>query len=155
MKAAIFTLDTGAYKARAESAAASALKRMLEQVGFEVRAAGILPQNREVVASVIRKLADSNAVGLILTTGAAGYLEEDCAPTALTEVSDRLIPGIPEALRAYNLRYGKSAMLESLAAGIRKRTVLLNLPESAKTAKEDIEYILPELVQVVENVGLE
>ena len=57
MKAAIFTLDTGAYKARAESAAASALKRMLEQVGFEVRAAGILPQNREVVASVIRKLA--------------------------------------------------------------------------------------------------
>ena len=46
-------------------------------------------------------------------------------------------------------------MLESLAAGIRKRTVLLNLPESAKTAKEDIEYILPELVQVVENVGLE
>ena len=48
MKAAIFTLDTGAYKARAESVAASALKRMLEQVGFEVRAAGILPQNREV-----------------------------------------------------------------------------------------------------------
>ncbi len=155
MRAAIFAIDTGLYKAKEESAAAAALKRLLGQAGFEVKAAGVLPQDGEMLAAVLRQLADSGSVELILTTGAAGYLEEDCAPTALTEVSDRLIPGIPEALRAYNLRYGKSAMLESLAAGIRKRTVLLNLPESAKTAKEDIEYILPELVQVVENVGLE
>lgn len=155
MRAAIFTIDTGLYKAKEESAAAAALKRLLGQAGFEVKAAGVLPQDGEMLAAVLRQLADSGSVELILTTGAAGYLEEDCAPTALTEVSDRLIPGIPEALRAYNLRYGKRAMLESLAAGIRKRTVLLNLPESAKTAKEDIEYILPELVQVVENVGLE
>ena len=48
MKAAIFTIDSGIYKAKAESAAASALKRMLEQVGFEVKAAGVLPQEREV-----------------------------------------------------------------------------------------------------------
>ena len=49
MRAAIFTIDSGIYKAKAESAAASALKRMLEQVGFEVKAAGVLPQEREVV----------------------------------------------------------------------------------------------------------
>ena len=125
MRAAIFTIDTGLYKAKEESAAAAALKRLLGQAGFEVKAAGVLPQDGEMLAAVLRQLADSGSVELILTTGAAGYLEEDCAPTALTEVSDRLIPGIPEALRAYNLRYGKRAMLESLAAGIRKRTVLL------------------------------
>ena len=73
MKAAIFTLDTGAYKAKAESAAATVLKRMLLQVGFEVRAAGVLPQDKEVVISVIKRLADSRSVDLILTTGSVGY----------------------------------------------------------------------------------
>lgn len=154
MRAAIFTIDTGAYKAKAESAAASALRRMLEHVGFEVKAAGLLPQEKEVVAAVMRQLSDTGSVEMIITTGAVGYMEEDCAPDALAEVADRLLPGIPEALRAYNLRYSKKSMLERLQAGIRNRTLILNLPESAKTAKEDMEYILPELVQVVENLNI-
>lgn len=154
MRAAIFTIDTGIYRAKAESAAASALKRLLEQVGFDVKAAGVLPQEREVVASVLRQLADSKAVDLILTTGAVGYLEKDCAPDAVTDVADRLLPGIPEALRVYNLRYSKKSMLERQCAGIRHKTLIINLPESAKTAKEDMEYILTEIVQLVENINL-
>ena len=140
MRAAIFSIDTGAYKAKAESAAATALKRLLEQVGFEVKAAGNLPQEKAVVTSVLSQLADSGSVELILTTGAVGYQEDDCAAE--------------EALRAYNLRYSKKAILESMAAGIRNKTLVINLPESAKTAKEDMEYILPEVVQVVENISL-
>ena len=154
MRAAIFTIDTGAYKAKAESAAASALRRMLEHVGFEVKAAGLLPQEKEVVAAVMRQLSDTGSVEMIITTGAVGYMEEDCAPDALAEVADRLLPGIPEALRAYNLRYSKKSMLERLQAGIRNRTLILNLPESAKTAKEDMEYILPEVVQAVDTLNL-
>ena len=154
MRAAIFTIDTGLYRAKEESAAAAALKRLLEQTGFEVKAAGALPQDKELLATVMKQLSDSASVELILTTGAAGYLEEDCAPDAVKEISDRLLPGIPEALRAYNLRYSKKSMLESLAAGIRNKTLLLNLPESAKTAKEDMEYILPEIGQVVENISI-
>ena len=154
MRAAIFAIDTGAYKAKAESAAATALKRLLEQAGFEVKAAGTLPQEKEVVATVITQLSDSESVELILTAGATGYLEEDCAADAVIDTSERLLPGIPEALRAYNLRYSKKAILETMAAGIRNKTLVINLPESAKTAKEDMEYILPEVVQVVENINL-
>ena len=84
MRAAIFTIDTGLYKAKGESAAAAALKRLLGQAGFEVKAAGVLPQDGEMLAAVLRQLADSGSVELILTTGAAGYLEEDCAPTAVS-----------------------------------------------------------------------
>lgn len=152
MKAAIFTIDTGIYRAKAPSAAASSLKRMLEQAGFEVKAAGVLPQEKEVVSSVMRQLSDSGAVELLLTTGAAGCRPEDCAPDAAASVADVLIPGIPEALRAYNLRYSKKAMLDRLTAGIRKNTLIINLPESAKTAKEDMEYILSEAVQVLEGL---
>ena len=154
MRAAIFTLDTGAYKAKAESAAATALKRMLEHVGFEVRAASVLPQERAVLASVLKQLADSGSVDLILTTGAVEYRERDCAPDALADVADRLLPGIPEALRAYNIRYSKKIILDRSAAGIRRKTLIINLPESAKMAKEDMEYILPEVVQVVETMSL-
>lgn len=154
MRAAIFSIDTGAYKAKAESAAATALKRLLEQVGFEVKAAGILPQEKRVVSTVLSQLADSQSVELILTAGAVGYQKDDCAAEALTEVAERLLPGIPEALRAYNMRYSKKAILESMAAGIRNKTLMVNLPESAKTAKENMEYILPEVVQVVENISL-
>lgn len=154
MKAAIFTLDTESYKAKKASAAAEVLKRSLEQVGFEVAAARVIPRDQRVAASVMKKLADEYSAELILTTGAVGYAQSDCAPDALAEVADRLLPGIPEALRAYMLRYTKSAILDRSAAGIRRRTVIVNLPESAKLAKEGLEYILPELVKAVEMLNL-
>lgn len=154
MKAAIFTLDSGLYKAKKESAAASALKRMLEQVSFEVKAAGVLPEDRKVVTAVVKRLADTESVDLILTTGATGIRKRDCAPDVVEEISDRLLPGIPEAIRAYNIRYTKKAILNRSAAGIRKSTLIVNLPDSAKAAKESLEYILPELVHVVEILSL-
>ena len=144
MKAAIFTLNTGLYKAKKDSAAATALKRMLEQVGFEVKASGVLPEDKKVALAVLKRLADTGAVELILTTGATGIRKRDCAPDVVIEVSERLLPGIPEAIRAYNIRYSKKAILDRSAAGIRNHTLMLNLPEGAKSAKESLEYILPE-----------
>ena len=104
MRTAIFTIDTESYEAKKKSAAGEALKRMLEQNRLEVKAAKVLPRDKEVVATVFRQLADSGSVELIITTGATGYLEQDCAPKAVEEVAEQLIPGIPEALRAYNLK---------------------------------------------------
>lgn len=150
MKAAIFTLSTGLYKVKKESPAASALKRVLEQVGFEVKAAGVLPEDYKVVSTVVKRLTDTGTVDLILTTGGVGIRRADCAPDVVAELSDRLLPGIPEAIRAYNIRYSKRAILNRSAAGIRNRTLIVNLPESAKSAKESLEYVLPELVHVVE-----
>lgn len=146
-------MDTGLYKAKKGSAATAALKRMLEQVGFEVKAAGVLPEDKKVLSAVLERLSDTEAVNLILTTGAVGIEENDCAPDVVADISDRLLPGIPEAVRAYNLRYSKRAILDRSAAGIRKNTLLVNLPGKVKAAKESLEYILPELVHVVEMVS--
>lgn len=154
MRAAIFTLDTECYREKRESATAIVLKRMLEQVGFEVVAVRVIPRDKKVVASIMKKIADEGTADLILTTGAAGYAASDCAPDALTEVADRLLPGIPEAIRAYTIRYAKEAVLDRSAAGIRGNCVIINLPESAKTAKEGLEYILPELTTAVEMLHL-
>ena len=103
MKAAVFTVSTRAYKAKQESAAGTAVKRIVEQVGFDVKA-GVLPEDKTVVEAVLRQLADTGAVQLILTVGSSGVLKKNCAPDALTDAAERLLPGIPEAIRAYNIR---------------------------------------------------
>lgn len=153
MKAAVFTVSTRAYKAKQESTAGTAAKRAVEQLGFEVRA-GVLPEDKTVVEAVLRQLADTGAVQLILTVGSTGILRKNCAPDALADAAERLLPGIPEAIRTYCIRYSKKIMLDRSAAGIRNRTVMVNLPDSAKLAKEGIEYILPELVQAVEMLNV-
>lgn len=153
MKAAVFTVSTRAYKAKQESASGSAVKRVVEQVGFEVKA-GVLPEDKTVVEAVLRQLADTGAVQLILTVGSTGLLRKSCAPDALTDAAERLLPGVPEAIRGYCIRYSKKIMLDRSTAGIRNRTVMVNLPDSAKLAKEGIEYILPELVQAVEMLNV-
>ena len=146
MKAAVFTVSTRAYKAKQESAAGTAVKRVVEQVGFDVKA-GVLPEDRTVVEAVLRQLADTGSVQLILTVGSTGVLKKNCA-------AERLLPGIPEAIRAYSIRYSKKIILDRSAAGIRNRTVMVNLPDSGKLAKEGIEFILPELVRAVEMLNV-
>lgn len=153
MKAAVFTVSTRAYKAKQESTAGMAVKRVVEQVGFDVKA-GVLPEDKTVVEAVLRQLADTGSVQLILTVGATGLHKKNCAPDALTDAAERLLPGIPEAIRAYNIRYSKKVVLDRSAAGIRNRTVMVNLPDSAKLAKAGIEYILPELLQAVEMLNV-
>lgn len=79
MKAAVFTINTRAYEQKKSSKTGAALKTTLEQIGFEVKE-GVLPEDKTVVAAVMKQLADSEAVQLIITTGAVGYLKKDCAP---------------------------------------------------------------------------
>lgn len=86
----------------------TAVKRVVEQVGFDVKA-GVLPEDRTVVEAVLRQLADTGSVQLILTVGSTGVLKKNCAPDALTDAAERLLPGIPEAIRAYSIRYSKKS----------------------------------------------
>lgn len=123
---------------------------MLKQVSFETKFIKVLPDDRAILSEVMKKLADNNAVDLIITSGGTGFAKDDCTPEATLDIVDRQVPGIPEAMRAYSMRFTKRAMLTRSAAGIRKDTLIVNLPGSPKGAKECLEYILPELVHGVE-----
>ena len=151
MKAAIFTLDTESYKARKASAAGMVLKKLLEQSGFETAAVRVI---RKVAASVLKRVAEEQTAELVLTTGAAGHLESDCAPYALMDVAERLLPGIPETLRAFRNRDSQQAVLDCSAAGVCKKTLMVNLPGDAKEAKEALEFILPELKRAIEMLNV-
>lgn len=93
----------------------------------------------------MRRLCDEYTVDLILTTGGTGFSPRDWTPEATLDVAERLVPGIPEAMRLASLQITKRAMLSRAVAGIRKRTLMINLPGSPKAVRENLEYIINEL----------
>ena len=97
------------------------------------------------LSSVLRQMADGGDIQLLVTTGGTGFAPRDVTPEATLAVCDRLTPGIPEAMRYYSLQITPRAMLSRAAAGIRGRTLIVNLPGSPKAVRECLQAILPAL----------
>jgi molybdenum cofactor synthesis domain-containing protein len=89
-------------------------------------------------------------VDVILTTGGTGFAPRDVTPEATLAVVDRLVPGVPEAMRLESMKITPHAMLSRMAAGIRNRTLIINLPGSPKAALENFEVICPVLEHAVQ-----
>lgn len=142
--AIIVSSDSG-YRGEREDLSGPEIKRIVEENGYEVVSSIILPDDKEMLSAEMMKIADENIADLILTTGGTGFSPRDCMPEATLAVTERIVPGIPEAMRAYSLQFTKRAMLSRSAAGIRKQTLIVNLPGSPKAVRECLEYIISEL----------
>lgn len=105
----------------------------------------MLPDDFEQIRETLAAWADSGDYDVILTTGGTGFAPRDLTPEATLSVLERTAPGIPEAMRAASLKVTPHAMLSRSAAGIRKRTLIINLPGSPKGAVEHLEIVLPVL----------
>lgn len=150
MRVAIVTASTAVYKGQEENVSGEVIKRMMEQVGFEVVFMKALPCDKKVLTTIFQRMADAHVTDLILTTGGAGCAPGDYTPEATMEVVDRPVIGIPEAMRAYTMRMTKRAMLNRSAAGIRGDVLIVNLPGKPNAVKECLEYILPEITHAVD-----
>lgn len=115
-----------------------------------VAQAAIVPDERDIIAAVLCRWADELRLDLILTTGGTGFAPRDVTPEATQAVVDRPAPGLAEAMRAGSLRVTPHAMLSRAAAGIRGRTLVVNLPGSPKGAVENLAVILPVLPHAIE-----
>jgi molybdenum cofactor synthesis domain-containing protein len=142
--AVIVSSDSG-FRGEREDASGPEIRRIAEENGYEVVSLVILPDEQELLAAEMKRIADEGLAELVLTTGGTGFSPRDCTPEATLAVSERLVPGIPEAMRAYSMQFTRRAMLSRSAAGIRKQTLIINLPGSPKAVRECLEYILPEL----------
>ena len=142
--AIITSSDTG-YRGEREDLSGPAIREIVEKNGYEVVSMDILPDDRQMLSERMKEIADSNAAELILTTGGTGFSKRDCMPEATKDIIEREVPGIPEAMRAYSMTITPRAMLSRAAAGIRKGTLIVNLPGSPKAVQEALEFLLPEL----------
>ena len=147
--AIITSSDTG-YRGEREDLSCPAIREIVEKNGYEVVSADILPDDRKMLSERMAEIADSGAAELILTTGGTGFSPRDITPEATEDIIDRRVPGIPEAMRAYSMTITKRAMLSRATAGIRKKTLIINLPGSPKAVKESLEYIIDALEHGIE-----
>jgi molybdopterin adenylyltransferase len=143
--------DRSARGARADlSGPALAAAIGVGLAGAEVVAQAVAPDEDEVIAAQLTRWADEDALDLILTTGGTGFAPRDVTPEATRAVIERETPGLAEAMRAASLRVTPHAMLSRAAAGIRGRTLIVNLPGSPKGALENLTTILPVLPHALE-----
>ncbi|MDK2822912.1 MAG: molybdopterin adenylyltransferase [Clostridia bacterium] len=105
----------------------------------------IVPDEKEELKKAFIELADEKKVDLILTTGGTGFSPRDVTPEATIEVIDRHVPGIPEAIRWQSYQITPKAMLSRGTAGIRGKTLIINLPGSPKAVSECLDVVLPVL----------
>lgn len=105
----------------------------------------VLPDDEVLLQQEMMRLADEKKVDLILTTGGTGLGPRDVTPEATLSIIDRQVPGIPEAMRAKSLEVTARAMLTRSVAGLRKKTLIINLPGSPKGVKECLDVVLPVL----------
>ena len=142
--ASIVSSDSG-YRGEREDLSGPEIRRIAEENDYEIISQVILPDERKILEKEMMRIADENLADLILTTGGTGFSPRDCMPEATLNVSERRVPGIPEAMRAYSMQFTKRAMLSRSEAGIRKQTLIVNLPGSPKAVRECLEYIISEL----------
>lgn len=143
--AAVITLSDKGAAGEREDESGPLIKTMLEKEGYDVTEQLLLPDNKAVLQHHLMRLADQRQTNVIFTTGGTGFSERDITPEATIAVCDCMAPGIAEAMRAYSLTITKRAMLSRAVSGIRKKTLIINLPGSPKAVQESLEYILPAL----------
>lgn len=143
--AAVITLSDKGSRGEREDKSGPLLKEMLQATGYCVVETLLLPDQKEGLVSQLCRLADQRQVNVIFTTGGTGFSERDVTPEATIAACDRMANGIAEAIRQYSLTITGRAMLSRAVSGIRKKTLIVNLPGSPKAVKESLEYILPHL----------
>lgn len=144
-KAAILTASDKGSRGERVDLSGPAIQEMIEPEGYTVTEYKIVPDDQETLENEMKRIADEGIADIIFTTGGTGFSMRDVTPEATIAVSDRLVPGIPEAMRAYSMTITNKAMLSRAAAGIRKQTLIVNMPGSPKAVKESLEFILPPL----------
>ena len=143
--AAVITLSDKGSRGEREDKSGPLIRAMLEEKGYEVKETLILPDEKSLIEHHLKRLCDQRQVNVIFTTGGTGFAERDVTPEATIAVCDRMANGIAEAMRYYSLQITPRAMLSRQTSGIRKKTLIVNLPGSPKACREDLGFILPSL----------
>lgn len=150
--AAVLTAsDKGSRGERADESG-QVLKAMVEAVGGLVLACDVVPDDTAMLRDKLVEYCDNLKVNLVLTTGGTGLGPRDHTPEATLAVIEKQVPGIPEAMRFLSLAKTPHAMLSRAVSGIRRQTLIINLPGSPRAVRENLEVVLPALEHALETL---
>ncbi len=149
-RAIVVTVSDRSFRGQRPDSAGPLVAEILKEAGYAVAGAELVPDEQPLIEAVLLRIADGEEAQLIVTTGGTGFAPRDVTPEATLAVCERLTPGIPEAMRYASSQITNRAMLSRAQAGIRKGTLIVNLPGSPKAAKENLEAVLPALAHGLE-----
>lgn len=152
MRAAILTLSDKGSRGERTDESGPALAAWLAEMGVQTLHSHVIPDEFEQIVALLSEWADSDMADLILTTGGTGVSPRDVTPEATMKVCQRLIPGIGELMRFKSLEITPMASLSRAVAGIRNRSLIINLPGSPKGAVENLEAVWPVIAHAVEKI---
>ncbi len=150
MKVGILTVSDRGSKGERDDESGKLIEKMISGIDGEVQRYEIVPDRKEKIKAKLKAWADTDKLDLILTTGGTGFSPRDTTPEATLEVIERETPGIAEAIRAEGMKKTPRAILSRGVAGIRKQTLIINLPGSVKGVRESLEAIMPALPHGIE-----
>lgn len=153
--AAVITISDKGYRGEREDTSGPAVRGMLEEAGFRVVYTSIQPDERAQIREELIRCADEMGIALVMTTGGTGFSQRDVTPEATLDVVERETRGIPEAMRWASLQITPRGCLSRSAAGIRGRTLIVNLPGSEKAARENLAAVLDALSHGMEMLAAE
>lgn len=149
-RVAVITSSDSGFAGQREDKSGPVIVDFVTKAGFEVVHTILLPDDKLMLEMEMARICDENIADLILTTGGTGFSPRDVMPEATKAISHKDVPGIPEAMRYFSLQITGRAMLSRAAAGIREKTLIVNMPGSPKAVTECLEYILPHLTHGLE-----
>ena len=141
----VLTISDKGSKGEREDSSGPLIREMVKDLPAEVIHYEIIPDEKEVIIEALKRSSDELKADLILTTGGTGLSPRDVTPDATSKVIDKEVPGFSEAMRAESLKKTPHAMISRAICGIRGSSLIVNLPGSPKSVKENLSVILPAL----------
>ncbi len=138
----IITMSDKGSRGEREDKSAGAIREVIGSQGWKVTSYRIIPDDLDTIQETLISFCDQESLDLVLTTGGTGLGPRDNTPEATLGVIERVVPGIAEVMRMESLQKTSRAMLSRAVAGIRHRTLIINLPGSPKAVKECLEAIM-------------
>jgi molybdenum cofactor synthesis domain-containing protein len=144
-RTSIITVSDRGSRGQREDKSGLTIKELLTEPSFEIIDYRIVPDEQDQIRKALTEAVDHLGADLVLTTGGTGLSPRDVTPDATLEVIDKEVPGFAEAMRAESLKKTPHAMISRALCGVRRSSLIINLPGSPKAVVEHLSVILPAL----------
>lgn len=156
IKTAVLTISDKGFEGQRIDSTGPAIRQAIEGKGYTVEYYNICPDEVDMITGELMHICDDLDINLVLTSGGTGFSQRDVTPEATMKVIEKYVPGIGEAMRMESLNITPRGILSRGIAGIRKKTLIINLPGSPKAAVENLAVILPALphgIEILTGIG--